>query len=147
MNSHFWLSILPILGPPSHQGPFTQRHQLQRHYQRLSEGRAVAACAEFAAGHAGTRGAAAPGRDAWDAPSYGHWKDDQLVTLVDSDGFGAEKNADVQRNSNTGFKKNSNKLEIEWDSVYIYIYGVVGFVSYHILYHTWIKTGILWASF
>jgi hypothetical protein len=64
---------------------------------------------------------------------------------VDSDGFGAEKNADVQRNSNTGFKKNSNKLEIEWDSVYIY--GVVGFVSYHILYHTWIKTGILWASF
>ena len=57
MNSHFWLSILPILGPPSHQGPFTQRHQLQRHDQRLSEGRAVAACAEFAAGHAGTRGA------------------------------------------------------------------------------------------
>jgi hypothetical protein len=90
MNSHFWLSILPILGPPSHQGPFTQRHQLQRHYQRLSEGRAVAACAEFAAGHAGTRGAAAPGRDAWDAPSYGHWKDEQLVTLVDSDGFGAK---------------------------------------------------------
>ena len=63
MNSHFYLSILPILGSPSlYQGPFTQRHQLQRHDQRLSEGPAVAACAEFAAGHAGTRGAAAQKR-------------------------------------------------------------------------------------